>query len=132
MDWTALTMCTISIGFLVALFGTIVLLRWFRHREIVALAEKGILPARYAQYQRASRGRGLLGWGIALSLLGVALLIGLWPVGFADLGVTYPLNFGPWMLGGLVPAFIGLALLITYVLTRKEDETFADETGPTE
>jgi hypothetical protein len=115
----------------VAIFGTIVLVRWFKHREILAMVEKGLLPAQYAQYMNASRGRGgrgLLGWGIALVMLGLALMIGLWPIGFTRAGVEnpYPLGFGPWMLAGLIPLFIGLALLIIYFLTRKE-ETSAPE-----
>ena len=121
-----LAVCVVPSAFLVAIFGTVVLLRWFKHREILALAEKGLLPAQYAQYVSASRGRGLLGWGIALVALGLALMIGLWPIGFVTrvphTGESlYPLNFGPWMLAGLIPLFIGLALLITYFLTRKEE-----------
>ena len=121
-----LAVCVVPTAFLIAIFGTIVLVRWFKHREILAMVEKGLLPAQYAQYVSASRGRGgrgLLGWGIALVALGLALVIGLWPLGFTRAGVEnpYPLRFGPWMLGGLVPLFIGLALLITYFLTRKEE-----------
>ena len=126
-----LAVCVVPSAFLVAIFGTIVLVRWFKHREILAMVEKGLLPAQYAQYMSASRGRGgrgLLGWGIALVMLGLALMIGLWPIGFMRAGVEnpYPLGFGPWMLAGLIPLFIGLALLIIYFLTRKE-ETSAPE-----
>jgi hypothetical protein len=126
-----LAVCVVPSAFLVAIFGTIVLVRWFKHREILAMVEKGLLPAQYAQYMSASRGRGgrgLLGWGIALVMLGLALMIGLWPIGFTRAGVEnpYPLGFGPWMLAGLIPLFIGLALLIIYFLTRKE-ETLAPE-----
>jgi hypothetical protein len=121
-----LAVCVVPSAFLVAIFGTIVLVRWFKHREILAMVEKGLLPAQYAQYMNASRGRGgrgLLGWGIALVMLGLALMIGLWPIGFTRAGVEnpYPLGFGPWMLTGLIPLFIGLALLIIYFLTRKEE-----------
>jgi len=128
--------CVVSSAFLVAIFGTIVLVRWFKHREILAMVEKGLLPAQYAQYMNASRGRGgrgLLGWGIALVMLGLALMIGLWPIGFTRAGVEnpYPLGFGPWMLVGLIPLFIGLALLIIYFLTRKE-ETPAPEMASVE
>ena len=123
-----LAMCVVPIAFLVAIFGTVVLMRWFKHREILALAEKGLLPAQYAQYMSASRGRGLLGWGIALVALGLALMIGLWPIGFVTQAPhtgesLYPLNFGPWMLAGLIPLFIGLALLITHFLTRNNEKT---------
>jgi len=127
--------CVIPIVFLVAIFGTVVLMRWFKHRETLALAEKGLLPAQYAQYMSASRGRGLLGWGIALVALGLALLIGLWPIGFVTRpgghaeGPPYPLYFGPWMLGGLIPLFIGLALLITYFVTRKEEASAPEATS---
>jgi hypothetical protein len=117
--------CVVMIAFLVAIFGTIVILRWFRHREIVTLAEKGLLPAQYAQYLRASRGRGLLGWGIALAALGLALMIGLYPTGFVA-ETQYPLYLGPWMLGGLIPLFIGLALLLTYFLTREKEPPAAE------
>lgn len=119
--------CIGSIAFFALIFGTIVLLRWFKHREILALAEKGLLPEQYAQYISASHGRGgrgLLGWGIALAMLGLALMIGLWPIGFVER--TFPLGFGPWMLFGLIPLFIGLALLITYFMTR-EKESHAPE-----
>ena len=98
MKETAL--CVIPIAFLVAIFGTIVVLRWFKHREIMAMVEKGVLPEQYARYSGASaspQGRGLMGWGIALAALGLALMAGLWPLGLARAGVRapYPLGFGP-------------------------------------
>jgi hypothetical protein len=120
--WITFATCAVPIVFLGAIFGTIVLMRWFKHREIMTLAEKGLLPEQYARYMSASRGRsgrGLLGWGIALAMLGLALVIGLWPLGFV-VEEPYPLYFGPWMLTGLIPLFIGLALLITHFLTREE------------
>ena len=137
--WITFGSCAIPIAFLVVIFGTIVMMRWFKHREIMMLAEKGLLPEQYALYMSAPRGRGgrrLLGWGIALVMVGLALMIGLYPIGFVgrlgpEHGSWYPLNFGPWMLGGLIPLFIGLALLITYFLTRRE-EVSAPEAPPQE
>jgi hypothetical protein len=122
-----MALCVVPSAFLVAIFGTIVVLRWFKHREIMAMVEKGVLPEQYARYSRAStrpQGRGLMGWGIALAALGLALMVGLWPLGFARAGmrVPYPLGFGPWMLMGLIPLFIGVALLIIFYLTRKEEK----------
>ena len=111
--------CLGFVAFFAMVFGTFALLRWFRHKEIVTLAEKGLLPEQYARYVSASRnGRGLLGWGITLAMLGLALIIGLWPIGIVER--EYILGFGPWMLFGLIPLFIGLALLIFYFVTRKE------------
>lgn len=123
-----LAVCVVPTAFLIAIFGTIVLVRWFKHREIMAMVEKGLPPEQYTRYVSTSRGRGsrgLLGWGIALAALGLALMIGLWPLGFTRAGVEnpYPLRFGPWMLTGLIPLFIGLALLIVYFVTRKEETT---------
>ncbi|MDY6878049.1 MAG: DUF6249 domain-containing protein [Chloroflexota bacterium] len=135
-----LAVCAVPITSVIVIFGTIVLIRWFKHREVMAMVEKGVLPEHYAQYVGASHGRsnrGLLGWGITLAMLGLALMIGLYPIGFTRLiatpggtgGSAYPLRFGPWMLIGLIPLFIGLALLITYFLTRKEEEAPAPEAG---
>ncbi len=127
-------LCVIPIAFLVAIFGTIVALRWFKHREIMAMVDRGVVPEQYAQgMARAWRpkGRALMGWGIALAALGLALMIGLWPLGFNRPGTTtrYPLNFGPWMLVGLIPLFCGVALLIIYFVVRKE-EMSAPEPAP--
>jgi hypothetical protein len=116
---TTVTCATPVLVFLI-IFGSVVLLRWFRHREVVALADKGLLPEQYVRAMSAARGRGLLGWGVALSALGLAMMIGLYPIGFVA-ETHFPLQFGPWMLGGLIPLFIGLALLITYFLTRREE-----------
>jgi hypothetical protein len=117
-----MALCVIPTALLVAIFGTIVALRWFKHREIMAMVEKGIVPQRYDTPPRRN-GRALLGWGIVMAALGLALVVGLWPIGFARAGMAsrYPLNFGPWMLMGLIPFAFGLALLIIYFLLRKEN-----------
>ena len=117
-----ITFCAVPVTFLVALFGTIILVRWFKHREIMALVEKGIMPAQYAEKEGR---RGLLGWGVTLTAVGLALMLGLWPIGFVS-ETPFPLGFGPWMLAGLIPLFIGLGFLIIYFLTRKEEPP-ADE-----
>lgn len=112
--------CVGFLGFFTIIFGTLVLVRWFRHRETMAMVEKGLLPEHYTQPPSAGGGRWLVGWGVGLAALGLALMIGLWPIGFVT-ARSYPLYFGPWMLAGLIPLFIGLGLLITYYLTRQEE-----------
>ncbi len=107
--------CTGSVIFFFVIFGTAVLLRWFKHREIVAMAEKGLLPEQYARAPR-SQGRGFLVWGLVLAGLGLALVLGLLPV-----AITSAYN-SPLLLLGLIPLFIGLGLLIVYLVTRKEDK----------
>jgi hypothetical protein len=62
--------------------------------------------------------KGLLRWGIIITALGVALTLGLYPIGFFA-GDAYPLHLGPWMLGGFVPLFLGLGLVLLHYLTEK-------------
>lgn len=119
MDQTAIMAlflpCMGTIVFCALLFGFIALLRWFRHREIMAQARQGLPPQDEAR-PRARKSTLLLGSGLMLAAVGLALMIGLYPAGFASAD-PYPLHFGPWMLFGLVPLFVGLALLITRQLT---------------
>jgi hypothetical protein len=122
--------CAGFLGFFTIIFGTLVLVRWFRHREIIAMVDKGLLPKQYTRLPSAGRGRWLVGWGVGLAALGLALVIGLWPIGFVT-GRSYPLYFGPWMLTGLIPLFIGLGLLITYYLTRQAEPP-TQEVAPVE
>ncbi len=68
-------LCIVPTVFLLAIFGTAVAMRWFKHREIMAMVEKGMLPDQYAQYTDAPRrrnGRGLMGWGVVMAMVGLA------------------------------------------------------------
>ena len=62
-------------------------------------------PAYYAQAQ--------LRHGIQVAFIGLALLIGLSFIGFHDGRYVY----GPWLLGGLIPMFVGIAQVISAVLS---------------
>jgi hypothetical protein len=112
--------CVGGLGFVGLVFGFILLMRYLSYKETLALAEKGLVkPIRNGNTNNA------LIWGIILSAIGVALIIGLWPLGYmfsADL----PLGFGPWMLVGLLPLFFGLALILIHVLTRKRKEDVSE------
>lgn len=104
------------LGFVAALaiiFGFLAFLRYINYRETIELAEKGL--SRPEGKPRNS----LLRWGILITALGLALSLGLYPLGFSA-GYDYPLRLGPWMLGGLVPLFLGLALILSHFLTQKE------------
>jgi hypothetical protein len=105
--------CLGVIGVLVVIFGFLAFLRYLNYKETLALAEKGLARPN----QPASK--GFLRWGILVTAIGLALTIGLYALGF-DSAQDYPLHLGPWMLGGFVPLFLGLGLILIHVLTEKE------------
>src|SRR6516164_10733911 len=110
--WVAL------IGWLIVLAifcGFIVLLRYIEHRERMALIARGIDPN---TMRRQRRGVGVLRAGLIIAMVGLALTIGLYPLGFMlPFPITEaPLHFGPWLLPGLIPLGIGSALVTGYYL----------------
>lgn len=109
------------------LLGFFAYLRYIRYRETIELAEKGLLHPRYQRYE--SNGKGALRWGIAITGLGLALCLGLYPFGWLAAPGEFPLNFGPWMLIGLIPTFFGLSLVVIYIVTRDKN---SDHTGDQE
>jgi hypothetical protein len=57
--------------------------------------------------------------GIMLALIGLAILIGLSFIGYDTNGPfnSPELHPGPWLLGGLIPMFVGIAQIIVAVLS---------------
>ena len=108
-----LFLCLGLLGALVIIFGFLAFLRYMNYKEMLSLAEKGLSRPE----QKA--GSGVLRWGIVITALGLALSLGLYPLGFSA-GDAYPLRLGPWMLGGFVPLFLGLGLILLHVLTQKD------------
>jgi hypothetical protein len=120
--WDSLIPCGGVVAILALVLGFILMLRYLSYRELLALAEKGLVrpaPAR-------GNGKEALRWGIVIAALGLALCAGLWPLGLIRGAPSFPLGFGPWMLIGLVPTFFGLGLILIYVLTR-DDKPAAKE-----
>lgn len=105
--------CLGVLGILTIIFGFLAFLRYMNYRETLALAEKGLAKP------ESNSGKGFLRWGILVTAVGFALTIGLYTLGF-DSGQSYPLHLGPWMLGGFVPLFLGLGLILIHILTDKE------------
>ena len=106
--------CLGVIGLLVVIFGLLAFLRYMNYRETIALAEKGLTPPQ----KISGSGKGMLRWGVIVTALGLALTIGLYTIGF-DSAEPYPLHLGPWMLGGFVPLFLGIGLILIHYLTDK-------------
>ena len=105
--------CLSIVSILLVIFGFIAFMRYINYKETLALAEKGLTRP------EAKDGKGFLRWGILITALGFALTIGLYLIGF-DSAASYPLHLGPWMLGGFVPLFLGLGLVLLHYLTEKE------------
>ncbi len=103
---------------LVTFLGFIVLLRYIDHRERMAMINRGIDPNRLRRGRR--RGIGVLRAGLIIVMVGLALTLGLYPIGFM-IPPTYlsaPLHIGPWLLPGLIPFGVGSALVISYYLAQ--------------
>lgn len=90
--------------------------RRMRHLETLAMIEKGLVEA-----PKTSNGKDTLRWGIAITSIGAALTLGVWPLGFVFEGNQFPLGFGPWMLVGLLPLFFGIGLILIYHYTKEEN-----------
>jgi hypothetical protein len=73
---TLLTIFVILIFFSIP-FAVFAFARYLRYKETIALAERGLLRP-----ERKRSGRDTLRWGIIITMVGLGLLCGLWPLGF--------------------------------------------------
>ncbi|MGE5376465.1 MAG: hypothetical protein ACM3XO_15510 [Bacteroidota bacterium] len=108
----ALPLCSGMMILLVAILGIVVLIRYLIYRDTINHAERGLsLP-------EVKRRQPFLQWGIAITILGLILTLGLYAIGSfaAD---SYPIHLGPWMLGGLIPLFLGLGLILIHYLVEE-------------
>ena len=123
----------ILLGWLFALaifLGFLVLLRYLQHRERMALITHGMNPN---MINKQHRNRGILRAGLITMMVGLSLTIGLYPVGFvlpATIAAT-PFHLGPWLLPGLIPFGVGLALTISYYL-EQSTQIVSEEKPPDE
>lgn len=116
----------VLLGWILALaifFGFIVLLRYLHHKERMALITQGIHPSssRPEDPRRLIRSRRMLRAGLIIAMVGLSLTVGLYPVGFflpPSLATATPLHLGPWLLPGLIPLGVGIALIVSYYLEQ--------------
>lgn len=73
---TLLTVFVILIFFSIP-FAVFAFARYLRYKETIALAERGLLRP-----ERKRSNRDTLRWGIVITMVGLGLLCGLWPLGF--------------------------------------------------
>ena len=121
--------CFVMLGTLTIIFGFIALMRYLGYKETLALAEKGLVKGQF----KSSNGKDTLRWGIVITSVGLALCVGMYPIGFiGGFASQFPLYFGPWMLVGLIPTFFGLGLVLIYWLTHEEKKSAQADDTPTE
>jgi hypothetical protein len=108
-----LLLCLGLLVILAIIIGCIALIRYLSYKQTLNLAEQGFVRPETAN------SKPLFRWGMAITILGLVLTFGLYAIGFfmAD---SYPLHLGPWMLGGLIPLFLGLSLVLLHYLTERE------------
>jgi hypothetical protein len=109
-------------GWLLALaifFGFVVLLRYLQHRENMAMIHLGMRPSTTLM-NRQRRSRGMLRAGLIIAMVGFTLTIGLYPLGYIPTPAfaQFPWHIGPWLLPGLIPLGVGVALITSYYLER--------------
>ncbi|PWT72214.1 MAG: hypothetical protein C5B60_09855 [Chloroflexi bacterium] len=103
----------------------ILLLRYLEHRERMSMIERGMLQPEANQHPSYPRGSAQLRGGLITAGVGFALTVGLYNLGWllpAPLTAA-PGRIGPWLLPGLIPLAIGLALVAGYYLSPPHQES---------
>ncbi len=117
---------------------TWILFRLLAHRERMEMIRRGYATSP-PTYPKREVERGLryayepdnvadvqLRRGVTTSFIGFALLVGLSFIGFHDDEFV----LGPWLLGGLVPLFAGLAQVVNALLNGAHFGTAGNRFGP--
>lgn len=126
-DFTAVVAILVIFGMPI---GFAMASRWYAHQERMAMIQRGMTPpsgpfnrgrAPYSQTGPAPapvdldyaewQANRMLHKGIVVAMIGLAITIGL---SFINGFVGRP---GPWLLGGLIPLFIGIAQIIIAILS---------------
>ena len=110
------------IGALALFLGFILLVRFLDHRERMSMIERGLLESASDGHApnppRYPRGVALLRGGLITAMVGFAITIGLYTLGYLlpPPFSAVPGRFGPWLLPGLIPLAVGVALIASYYL----------------
>jgi hypothetical protein len=135
-----------------------IVMRVLAHRERIEMIRRGMLPPQmYGKaWKNANYGAPQQGmpppvpptWvqapidqdapdrslrkGIMLALIGLAILIGLSFIGYDTNGPfnSPELHPGPWLLGGLIPMFVGIAQIIVALLSGARLGPVGSQPGP--
>lgn len=107
---------------LLAFLSFLSLRRYLEHRERMAMIARGITPPDKRRTTLPQhlfiRRAGVLQAGLITAMVGLALTLGLYPIGFyVPLSLVGPYHIGPWLLAGLIPLAVGCALILGHYLT---------------
>jgi hypothetical protein len=125
--------------------AALIVMRILAHRERIEMIRRGMMPPprsygsakdwKNANYGPVGPGAPPPAWvpgpvetdapdrslrkGIMLALIGLAILIGLSFIGYDNNGPfnSPEMHPGPWLLGGLIPMFVGIAQIIVAILS---------------
>jgi len=113
MDFGTLPIIILPFALLVIVLSFGTLNRFIRYKERVALARLGFSLEDMSRAEIATRrgNRGVLWGGVITAMRGLALLLGL-----STMGV------GAWLLGGLLPLFVGLGMVLIYFVTSGAEQ----------
>lgn len=102
---------------LVAVLGFVLVLRYLRMKETAMLLERGYSPDQIAAQRRdGHKPHSALFAGIITAMVGLAISVGLYPIGLMS-GSPFPFGLGPWMIAGFLPLFVGIGLVLWHYLT---------------
>ncbi|HEU5440160.1 MAG TPA: DUF6249 domain-containing protein [Ktedonobacterales bacterium] len=125
------------IGALALFLGFILLVRYLDHRERMTMIERGILPD--GAGRQRTRSTALLRGGLITAMVGFAVTLGLYTLGYLlpPPFSAVPGRLGPWLLPGLIPLAVGVALIASYYLapprsTGADSDADTSETDATQ
>jgi hypothetical protein len=106
------------LGALALFLGFILLVRYLDHRERMAMIDRGLIPPQRIAQQVARAGSAVLRGGLITAMVGLAVTIGLYTLGYLlpPPFSAVPGKVGPWLLPGLIPLGVGLALIVNHYL----------------
>lgn len=119
------------LGALFLFLGFIGVVRYFSHRERMAMIARGIAPPRRAARILNRPGSAALRGGLITAMVGLAVTIGSYMLGYLlpPPFSAVPGKLGPWLLPGLIPLCIGVALVASHYLAQPHQPADAAPLG---
>lgn len=111
------------LGSLTLFLGFILLIRYLDHRERMAMIARGLVPARGSRARTRRGGSAALRGGMITAMVGLAVTFALYTMGYLlpPPFSAVPGRFGPWLLPGLIPLCVGLALIASHYMAASQD-----------